>query len=288
MNQLSGPLLVTLGSIIISFSPVLVRVASVGPTMAGFYRSLIGGLVLLGLAWAKGGSLGRGGTVWALAGLSAVVFALDLSFWHRSIHAVGPGLATILTNFQVFFLAALGMIFLGERLGPRLLMAMPLAIAGIALLVGLDRFQVDRDFRIGVIFALCAALAYALYVLSLRKLQADQEASKRLANFALVSLMSALFMGVEGWAQGESFIIPDLKSWLAMIAYGVFCQALGWLLISTGLPRMAASRAGLLLLLQPTAAFLWDILFFGRPTTGLEYMGAALALIAIYLGGAKK
>jgi drug/metabolite transporter (DMT)-like permease len=48
--------------------------------------------------------------------------------------------------------------------------------------------------------------------------------------------------------------------------------------------------AGLALLLQPALAFGWDILFFDRPTTMLEYVGAAVVLAAIYLGstGSKK
>ncbi|CAO0819763.1 hypothetical protein DFAR_1110033 [Desulfarculales bacterium] len=45
-----------------------------------------------------------------------VFFALELTFWHRSIHLLGSGLATILAEFQVFFLAGFGALFFGERL----------------------------------------------------------------------------------------------------------------------------------------------------------------------------
>ena len=41
---------------------------------------------------------------------------------------------------------------------------------------------------------------------------------------------------------------------------------------------------GLLLLLQPTLAFVWDVLIFGRAFGVTEVSGAALALFAIYLG----
>jgi len=58
----------------------------------------------------------------------------------------------------------------------------------------------------------------------------------------------------------------------------------GWILISTALPRVQVSVAGLIILLQPSLAFIWDILFFARPTGALEVMGAGLALTAIYLG----
>ena len=55
-------------------------------------------------------------------------------------------------------------------------------------------------------------------------------------------------------------------------------------MISTGLPKFPASKAGLILLLQPTCAFIWDILFFARPTGAVEGLGAAITLGAIYLG----
>ncbi|MCX6832762.1 MAG: hypothetical protein NT028_11655 [candidate division Zixibacteria bacterium] len=50
---------------------------------------------------------------------------------------------------------------------------------------------------------------------------------------------------------------------------------------------ISASRVGLILLLQPTLAFVWDVLFFKRPTTELEGVGAVIALAAIYLGTPK-
>ncbi len=56
------------------------------------------------------------------------------------------------------------------------------------------------------------------------------------------------------------------------------------MLITRGLPHVQAGTAGLLILLQPTLAFVWDIVFFARPTTLVDVAGAVLALGAIYLG----
>lgn len=288
MLQLSGPLLVGSGAVIISFAPVFVRLAAVEPTIAAFYRCFFGAFVLMSLALVKGEPLLRGWqkTSWVL--MAAMFFGLDLTLWHCSIEAVGPGLSTILANLQVFFLAGLAMLFLKERPSAGLFLAMAIAVCGVALLVGLNRFQSDLHFRAGVFFGLSAALAYAVYIIILRRLQARERSNAQLMNFALVSLICALLLGLAAWFQGERFVLPDRKSWIAMIAYGVLCQGLGWFLISTGLPQMEASRAGLLLLIQPTGAFIWDILIFDRPTTGIEYFGAGLALTAIYLGGTSR
>ena len=47
-------------------------------------------------------------------------------------------------------------------------------------------------------------------------------------------------------------------------------------LITGGLSRVRASTVGLLLLLQPTLAFVWDVLFFDRPFGLRETIGALL------------
>jgi hypothetical protein len=98
---------------------------------------------------------------------------------------------------------------------------------------------------------------------------------------------TALLALVAGWT-GESLAIPDGATAAMLVAYGLTAQVAGWLLISHGIPHVEAGRAGLVLLLQPSLAFVWDILFFSRPTDGMDVAGALLALGAIYLGTARR
>ncbi|MFH1059582.1 MAG: DMT family transporter [Pseudomonadota bacterium] len=277
-----------LGAMLISFSPVCVKLAHVGPTMAGFYRMLLGGLLLAGVLLAQGRRIipQKRDLPGALA--CAFFFALDLTFWHRSIHYVGPGLATILSNFQVFFLAGFGALFVGERLGWRLWLAIPLALAGLFLLVGLDRADLPPDYLPGVGFGLLTALAYAAYLLTLRRLQKGRDTAAAQANMVVISLGCAAMLAPGAWLLGESFVIPDLQSWAALTGYGLAGQVLGWVFISRGLPRVPAARAGLVLLMQPTLSFVWDMTFFARPTTAIELIGAVGALLAIYLGATSR
>jgi drug/metabolite transporter (DMT)-like permease len=287
-SRLAGVLPVMFGAAMISFSAVFVKLAHVGPTMAGFYRVLFGGALLAFMVAAQRKRLWAGPRPLLLAVAAGVFFALDLSFWHRSIHILGPGLSTILSNFQVFFLAGMGALVLGERLSVRLALGIPLAMAGLYLLVGLNFASLDGDYQRGVIFGLLTAICYGCYILTLRQLQTLAEAPGRTANLAIVSLVTALVMGLEGWVQGESFLIPDAQSWAALIAYGLAGQVLGWVIIARGLPRLTASLAGLVLLLQPTLAFVWDMLFFAKPVDLVQGLGAALALAGIYLGATSR
>ena len=106
--KITGVLMVLAGAVLISFSAVFVKWAHVSATMAGFYRNLFGGLVLVLVVVLRKERIWRGSAYFGMAVMAGLFFAVDLFVWHQSIHFIGPGLATILANFQVFFLAFLG------------------------------------------------------------------------------------------------------------------------------------------------------------------------------------
>ncbi|MGD8720066.1 MAG: DMT family transporter [Candidatus Zixiibacteriota bacterium] len=279
-------LFVAAGAVFISFSAAFVKWAHVGPTAAAFYRMLFGGVALAVIMAVRRERLWPSGRAVGLAALCGVFFALDLTFWHQSIHYVGPGLATILANFQVFFMAVVGVAFLRERLTWRLAVGILAAFAGLYLVVGVKWGELSATFHWGVLFGLITALCYTAFLLTLRRASALPPAARLspVATIVVVSFASSAVLAALTPLRGESFAIPDLTSGAALIAYGLAGQVLGWVLITAGVPGLGASRLGLLLLLQPSLAFAWDMLFFGRPTTALDAAGVALALGAIYLG----
>jgi len=127
------------GAAMISFAPVFVRLVDVSPTASAFYRTFLGGVILVGwVAFARARRVSRSpGAVAALVA-AGLLFAGDLAVWHRSIWYVGPGLATLLANFQVLILAVVGVVALGERARWQLVVAIPMALAGLALIVGFE------------------------------------------------------------------------------------------------------------------------------------------------------
>ena len=272
------------GAIIISFSPVLVRLVSVSPTTSGFYRLVLGGIVLAVYLLATGRKLTFSRAAWiALIG-SALFFALDLWFWHRSIIYVGPGLATLLANFQVFFMTAAGVILLRQRPSGTQLIAIPLAMLGLAMIIGLDWQDLQQDYRVGVIFGLLTAVCYAGYLLTMRQARAGSTYAVPSREIAVLSLIAASVLGVAAVAEGESLAIPNISDAIWLACYGILVHAVGLMLIASSLAKVSTAEVGLALLLQPTLSFTWDILFFDRQLTVMEGFGAAIALAAIYLG----
>jgi len=271
----------------ISFSGVWVKVSHVSPTASAFYRVLLGGLFLLVAAFFKREVKWLGGRHLLPGLLCGLFFAADLVCYHTSIRHVGPGLGTILPNFQVFILAAAGALFLGERLRPAALFSMPVAVAGLFMIVGVDWQRLDSLYRFGIYAGLAAAVFYSVFLLTMRKLQSDQIGKSIFLTLMLVSLIAACFLGLEMLRAGDTYRIPDMQSFWALAALGLFSQAVGWILITTALPHVRAALSGLILLLQPALAFVWDVLLFNRPTGLLNWAGVGVVLAAIYLGAAR-
>ena len=272
------------GAFMISFSAVWVILADVPPLTSAFYRVLFGFLFLFAAALISGELRRTQFREIPPYAACSLAFALDLYFWHTSILYIGPGLATILGNFQVFLMALCGVLFFKEKLTLHFVLSLPLAILGLMMIVGLNYDALSSDYRTGILFGLLTALSYTVFLLLLRQIQSTKNTGLRFSPLMYISLFSALFLGLMVRASGSSFAIPTVSGTLSLVALGLFSQAIGWILIATAMPKIRASLTGLILLLQPSLSFLWDVLFFSRPTTMLQWFGVATTLVAIYLG----
>lgn len=285
MNYLGNPRLrLFLGATAISFSPVWVKLVSVSPTTSGFYRVFIGGIALTLYLVVTRQRPRLPARVWLILAFSALFFALDLWFWHRSIYYVGPGLATLLANFQVFFMMLGGIVLLRQPPRAIQLIAVPLALVGLGMIVGFDWSSLPADYRLGIVFGVLTGLVYAGYLLTMRAARTDSPHRLPTREVAIVSLGSAAMLGLSALGEGVSLAIPTLADGGWLLAYGLLSHCLGLLFIASSLPKVTTTEAGLALLLQPTLSFVWDVVFFARPMTATDFAGAAIALVAIYLG----
>lgn len=160
----------------------------------------------------------------------------------------------------------IGVLFLKERISPRLVISIIMAFVGLWLLVDVGINEMPREVALGLLLGLCTASFHSGYILTLRRSQSLTDRLPAVSNMAPISLLGMTFSGILSTVQGQSLIVPPLRSNLLLMVYGFGCQGFGWLLLSKGLPHPPASRAGLLMLLQPLLSFVWDVVFCGRPT----------------------
>ncbi|WP_417474884.1 DMT family transporter [Luteimonas mephitis] len=280
------------GAAIIGTNGIMVELAGTPPTVSAFWRMAFAGTMLLGWVLASGGWHALAPRTWGWIAVTGAFFAADLWLWHRSILLVGPGLATLLGNAQVFFMALAGVLFFHERLGPRFLAGLLLAFAGLWLMLGSNWSTLPPQYRWGVWLGLGTGVCYAAYNLTLRRSQreahVDQARSAPVAQvLGIAALVSAAFLGGAGLAEGAAFAIPSLKSLVVLLALAGVGHCLSWVLISRAMSHLRVALVGLLLLLQPVVAFVLDVWLFERATQPHEWLGLGLSLAGIFLAGLK-
>jgi drug/metabolite transporter (DMT)-like permease len=277
-----------IGAVLISTSAVWVNLAEVSPSTSGFYRMFIGGLILCFWCLIVGDQLWVSWKYYSKLFMVAVLFAFDLYFWHRSIIYIGPGLATLLGNFQVFFMSLVGFLFFKEVLRWNFILGLLVTFIGLFLMVGLNWAGLTDQYQLGVVFGLSTAIAYTGFLLTMRNVEASKNKLSTSSNLAVVGLSTALLMSIVVYFEGNSFVIPNLKSGLSLLALGVIPQVIAWVLITKSMPHLPASIVGVLLLLQPALSMLWDILLFDRPMSSYDLIGFFMVLAGVYLATVRR
>lgn len=276
------------GALIISFSSVLVKTSHVSPSVSAFYRVLFGSFFLICACIVKKDFNKRNLKKNLLAVACGLLFALDLWAWHLSIQYIGPGLSTILGNCQVFILSIVGFLVFKEKIGIKFVLSLLLVFFGLFLIVGVDIDHLGREYQTGLILGIATAVFYSMFLLLLRHLQSDAKDFSLFYYLMLLSVACSFFLGGKIYVSNESFGIPDMTSLVSLFCLGFFIQFVAWVIISNALPKVKASYAGLILLLQPALSFVWDVIFFNRQTGIAGWTGVTIVLTAIYFGMSTK
>lgn len=277
----------TIGGLMLSLSALAVAFANIGAGGAGFYRMLIASVLFYLLLKVRKvpASLAhpKARRYTALAG---VFLAIDLILWHHSIYIVGPGIGSILTNCQVFFMTLLGFCLLKEKPSMYFVASISLAFVGLYLLL-LPEMGSALGMQ-GVIYGVLSGLAYAVCVYYLKvTTQLPQAGGDKIAQMLHLSLWAAGVMLGYALLRGESLAINDQQTLYMLVIYGVLVQFVGWLMVNRSIGAISLGLAGLILLLEPVITYFIDVAFLGKASSALQITGALVTVVAVYIGSIK-
>jgi drug/metabolite transporter (DMT)-like permease len=243
--------------------------------------------VLFWLAWREDRRYGaRPARDRRLAIPAGIFFAADLICWHHAIADVGAGLATVLGNLQVVVVPFAAWAFLGERVERRILLSLPLVCSGILLISGvLETGAYGDDPARGVLFGILTGLTYAGFLLVLRQGSSDlRRPAGGLADTTAVAavccLVVSLVLGVD--------LVPywPAHAWLVLLALS--SQVLGWMLITTSLPRLPAALTSVTLTIQPVGSVILGIVLLGEDPSVLQLLGVVFILAGLVSVAARR
>jgi drug/metabolite transporter (DMT)-like permease len=197
----------------------------------------------------------------------------------------------IVTTIPIF-VALLGWIFLGERLGRW--RALGIGIAGVGTLVvasggrlaGLVSGQVGT---VGDALMAVSALNWAVFtVLSKRVLTSDGETGQEAS-----PLTKTLIMMAFGWLATLPWVALDrgwrglgslsIGGWAALLFLGAACSGLAYLFWYDALQLVDATQVGAFLYLEPLVTSLLALPLLGEPLTAALGLGGATILIGVWM-----
>lgn len=271
------PLLMAgLGAATISSSAVFVAESGATPVSTAFYRTVLALPVLVALAVIEQRRHGPRPLAQRLRAVLAGVFlAVDLILWTHAIADVGAGVATVLGNLQVLFVAGLAWLFWKERPGRSVAFALPVVMIGVVLVSGLiERSATSEHPLAGICYGIGTSIAYAGYLLILRRSSSTSaHVAGPVADATAGSAVTALLFGLVFGGLALHPIWPSI-GWL--LALALLSQTAGWLFITSSLPRLPAAVSSLMLLLQPAASLGLAALILRQQPTVLQILGALL------------
>jgi len=265
------------GSTALAFGPWLVRLSGVGPVAAGFWRLALALPFLFVIALKTGQPVHwprRRLTL--LAAFAGFFFAADLAAWHVGINMTKLGNATLFGNVSSFAFAAWGL-WLARRWPTRLqALALGLAAAGAALLMGAARSFSIRHFT-GDLLALGAGLLYTGYLIAVQKARG---ALQPMPLLFLSSAFGAVMLLPLSLLIGEQIIPAD---WTYIVLLAIGSQVIGQGLLVYGIAYVPPLIVGLILLTQPAISGLVGWIAYGETLSPLDWVGAAAIAAALVL-----
>jgi drug/metabolite transporter (DMT)-like permease len=238
------------------------------------YRFLFAVLPFLPILLARG-ARPRRRDLWlfALTGFLMVPVTFVLQFGGLMLTSATSTALMIGTGAPLLALAAV--LFEGERLGRRGWTALAISCLGVLLLVGAP--GAGDDWR-GNLMVLLSMFVATVWVIMSKRLVGRYRA---LHATGWILLFGTLFLIPIALAwKGPPPVDLSVRTWASLVALGLGCTTLAYVLWNWGVARAGAARAGIYLNLEPIVGALLGVAVMGDAISGGVVVGGILILAA--------
>jgi drug/metabolite transporter (DMT)-like permease len=285
MRQLTGSILVVIAAVCFGFMGLFgswAMDAGVSVEMMLFLRFAIGGsvmallMIMLRLPWPRGGVLA------GLIAMGAVLYVGEAMFFFHGTRHIAVGLVSLLLYVYPVIVTVFACLFLHERLTPARLVALTLAVCGLALTIGPMALEQQEPQRpgalpwLGVVFGLGCCVSYAIYILVGGGLTRSAGA---IPASTVVILSAAVVLGGLAFLRGDS--MPDsAPAWTGIILLALASTVIAITGILVGLARIGPVQTSTLSTLEPVTTVLVGALLMGQRLSPVQMLGGGLIVAA--------
>ena len=245
-----------------------------------FYRFAFAALALLILLVSKKVSLRteiRNLPILILLGAFYTGSAMFL-FWGYTFMAAG--IATTLHFTYPIFVTLFMLIFFREKASWITMLAIFLAIAGVARL-SLDGGELQLD-ALGVVIVLLSAVCYGLYIVAVNRSKIHDMPGRKLTFY--VFIVSTILFFIKAQASGTGIqTIPNMPSLLNLALLAFVPTVVSNITLVQAVRHIGSTLTAVLGAMEPVTAVFVGVLVFSEPFTPQLAFGILLIIIAVTL-----
>lgn len=217
-----------------------------------------------------------------LLAFGAFGYSIQATLYFIGLQRLPASLCSMLLYLYPVWVALLDWAINRRALGRRVWFAVPLALSGVVLTVGLhglfgEGLRVDG---LGLAAILASTLWYAIYILLLDRLVPGKDT---LASTALIAAGAAASFAVFGWAGGALGGNLSLRGFGIVSAMALFSTVVPFATFLAGMARVGPTLASLISTLEPVFTVLLAMLVLGERLTPIQIAGGILVLSAVVL-----
>ncbi|WP_439026116.1 DMT family transporter [Haloarchaeobius sp. DT45] len=247
------------------------------PTLLTF-RFLIASLLVWAVLGVRGQARFLTGRGLAVAlGLGILGYALMSGLYFVGLGYLTAGLAGIVLYTYPAFVVCLALLSGRESVTSRLVGALVLSLAGVALVLGVDPAGADP---LGVGIVLAAAVVYAGYITA-SGMALDSVGARTLTAHVLPAAGGA-FLAV-GTLTGTLSVPASTTQWSVVVGIALVATIVPIFTFFAGIERVGASRASVLSTVEPAVTVALGAVYLSEPVTVTTVVGGVLVLAGVVL-----
>jgi len=273
-----------------SFLFMRIAAPEFGPVVLAELRIAIAGLVLLPILMMRGGA-GELRVHWKkLVTVGSLNTAIPFMLFPYSTLYLTAGFTAILNATTPLFAAIIAFLWLSAALSTGRVIGLVIGFAGVVVLVW-NKAGLDTSVTLAIVAGIVASLFYGIGANYTKKYLQGIGSLAIATGSQIAAALLLLPAAIALWPDDP----VSAKSWAAVIALGVFCTGIAYVLYYRLIANVGPASAVTVTYLVPGFAVLWGAIFIDeRLTTNMMIgctiilLGTALATGLLSVGGKSK